>query len=180
MIDGIRQNLSYLEPGARKGAKADGAKSASSSSASSSTSGAIGAEIVEISASGQAAVGAPLDRKKIDEEILPRYVDGLMVHWRESVEDEIEKALFARIDAGEKVTPQEIAADRLLWGTPDDVIDQIERYRKEILGSRLMTVFGVWQADVATGGQVMHLVARRVVDHTPMLGELTARSRDFR
>jgi error-prone DNA polymerase len=43
-----------------------------------------------------------------------------------------------------------------------------------------MTVFGVWQADVATGGQVMHLVARRVVDHTPMLGELTARSRDFR
>ena len=67
MIDGIRQNLSYLEPGARKGAKADGAKSAPSSSASSSTSGAIGAEIVEISASGQAAVGAPLDRKKIDD-----------------------------------------------------------------------------------------------------------------
>jgi error-prone DNA polymerase len=58
--------------------------------------------------------------------------------------------------------------------------DLLERYRKEILGSRLMTVFGVWQADVATGGQVMHLVARRVVDHTPMLGELTARSRDFR
>jgi error-prone DNA polymerase len=56
----------------------------------------------------------------------------------------------------------------------------LERWRKEILASRLMTVYGVWQADTATGGQVMHLVARRVVDHTPLLGTLAARSRDFR
>ena len=54
-----------------------------------------------------------------------------------------------------------------------------ERYRKEILQARLMTVFGVWQADAASGGQVMHLVARRVVDHTALLGALSTRSRDF-
>jgi error-prone DNA polymerase len=58
--------------------------------------------------------------------------------------------------------------------------DVLERWRTEILGARLMTVFGVWQADTATGGQVMHLVARRVVDHTALLGALTTRSRDFR
>jgi error-prone DNA polymerase len=58
--------------------------------------------------------------------------------------------------------------------------DLLERYRKEILGARLMTVFGVWQADIATGGQVMHLVARRIVDHTALLGDLMAHSRDFR
>jgi error-prone DNA polymerase len=58
--------------------------------------------------------------------------------------------------------------------------DLLERYRKEILGARLMTVFGIWQADTETGGQVMHLIARRVVDHTEMLGTLTLRSRDFR
>jgi error-prone DNA polymerase len=58
--------------------------------------------------------------------------------------------------------------------------DVLERWRKEILGARLMTVYGVWQADSATGGQVMHLVARRVVDHTALLGALTTRSRDFR
>ncbi len=58
--------------------------------------------------------------------------------------------------------------------------DLLERYRKEILGARLMTVFGVWQADTATGGQVMHLVARRIVDHTALLGDLMAHSRDFR
>ena len=61
--------------------------------------------------------------------MLPAYVDGLMEHWRESVEDDVEKALFARIDAGEDVSPEEIAADRLLYGAPDDVIAQVERYR---------------------------------------------------
>jgi error-prone DNA polymerase len=58
--------------------------------------------------------------------------------------------------------------------------DLLERYRKEVLGARRMTVYGIWQADTATGGQVMHLVARRVVDHTPLLGALVSRSRDFR
>jgi error-prone DNA polymerase len=58
--------------------------------------------------------------------------------------------------------------------------DLLERYRKEILGARLMTVFGIWQADTETGGQVMHLIARRVVDHTALLGGLAMRSRDFR
>jgi error-prone DNA polymerase len=58
--------------------------------------------------------------------------------------------------------------------------DLIERYRKEILTSRLMTVYGVWQRDQDTGGQVMHLVARRVADHSALLGRLRARSRDFR
>ncbi len=58
--------------------------------------------------------------------------------------------------------------------------DLIDRYRKEILASRLMTVYGVWQRDEDTGGQVMHLIARRVVDHSALLGRLRARSRDFR
>jgi error-prone DNA polymerase len=56
----------------------------------------------------------------------------------------------------------------------------LERWRKEVLGARLMTVYGTWQADVATGGQVMHLIAQRVVDHTALLGDLVPRSRDFR
>ena len=57
--------------------------------------------------------------------------------------------------------------------------DMVERYRKEILASRLMTVYGVWQRDGETGGQVVHLVARRVVDHSRLLGRLAARSRNF-
>lgn len=57
--------------------------------------------------------------------------------------------------------------------------DLVETYRKELLGSRLMTVYGVWQRDEHTSGGVTHLVARRIVDHSAMLGELAARSRDF-
>lgn len=72
-------------------------------------------------------VGA--DRRQVMDEVLPEYVDGLMVHWRESAEDDEERALFARIDAGDDVSPDEIAADRLLYGAPDDVIAQVERYR---------------------------------------------------
>ena len=82
------------------------------------------------------------DKRAIEDDILPRYVGGLMEHWRESAEDDEEKALFARIDAGEPVTPQEIAADRLMWGTPDQVIEQIHRYQRETGADHIHMAFG--------------------------------------
>ena len=36
----------------------------------------------------------------------------------------------------------EIAADRLLWGTPEDVIGQIERYRRETGCGHVHAAFG--------------------------------------
>jgi len=66
------------------------------------------------------------------------------------------------------------AVNVIVWPT------LLERYRKEVLAARLMTVYGTWQRDLDTGGQVMHLVAQRVVDHTALLGRLRAASRDFR
>ena len=82
------------------------------------------------------------DRRRITEEILPRYIEGLLVHWRESAEDDVERELFARLDSGERVSPEEIAADRLLWGTPGDVIDQVERYRRETGCDHVHAAFG--------------------------------------
>ncbi|MEO6271107.1 MAG: error-prone DNA polymerase [Lautropia sp.] len=58
--------------------------------------------------------------------------------------------------------------------------DHLERYRKAVLGGRLLTVYGTWQRDMDTGGQVMNLLAQRIVDHTHLLGDLATRSRDFR
>ncbi|ODS96187.1 MAG: error-prone DNA polymerase [Lautropia sp. SCN 69-89] len=55
-----------------------------------------------------------------------------------------------------------------------------ERQRREVLGAQLMTVYGTWQCDADTGGQVRHLVAQRIVDHSALLGELVVGSRDFR
>jgi error-prone DNA polymerase len=47
------------------------------------------------------------------------------------------------------------------------------------LHSRLLAVYGTWQRDVESGGEVRHLIARRLVDLTPLLGGLTTASREF-
>jgi error-prone DNA polymerase len=49
------------------------------------------------------------------------------------------------------------------------------RQRRELLGSMLLTVFGVWQRE----GEVTHLVAKRLVDHSSLLGQLVVDSRNF-
>ena len=51
-----------------------------------------------------------------------------------------------------------------------------EQQRRELLHSRLLPVYGVWQGD----GKVRHLIARRLHDLTPLLGRLATESRDFR
>ena len=47
--------------------------------------------------------------------------------------------------------------------------------RTPLLAASLLTVGGIWQCE----GAVRHLVARTLIDHTPLLGELVSRSRDF-
>ncbi|HEX9570707.1 MAG TPA: error-prone DNA polymerase [Burkholderiales bacterium] len=51
----------------------------------------------------------------------------------------------------------------------------IERQRRELLGARLMGVEGVLERE----GEVMHLIARRLTDHSALLGRLATPSRDF-
>jgi error-prone DNA polymerase len=53
--------------------------------------------------------------------------------------------------------------------------DLVERQRKELLGSRLLGVEGYMQNESG----VIHLVARRLIDHSPLLGRLITDSRDF-
>ncbi len=54
--------------------------------------------------------------------------------------------------------------------------DLVERQRKDLLGARLLGVQGVIERE----GEVVHLVARRLIDQSALLGCLTTRSRDFR
>jgi error-prone DNA polymerase len=53
--------------------------------------------------------------------------------------------------------------------------DLTERQRRELLGARLMGVEGVLERE----GEVIHLVARRLTDHSALLGALVVGSRDF-
>ncbi len=55
-----------------------------------------------------------------------------------------------------------------------------ERQRRELVRARLLAVQGTWQRDVESGGEVRHLIATRLRDLTPLLGELVTGSRDFR
>src|SRR6185295_7004352 len=50
-----------------------------------------------------------------------------------------------------------------------------DRQRRELLGAKLLAVFG----KVEREGLVVHVLAGRLADLSPLLGELRARSRDF-
>ena len=65
------------------------------------------------------------------------------------------------------------AVNVIVW--PDRRAQRQGRARRNLL-----TVYGQWQRDGETGGQVMHLVAARMVDHSALLGKLKTTSRDFR
>jgi error-prone DNA polymerase len=51
----------------------------------------------------------------------------------------------------------------------------VERQRRELLGATLLGVYGQLQVE----GEVVHLVARRLVDLSAWLGRLETSSRDF-
>jgi len=53
--------------------------------------------------------------------------------------------------------------------------DLAERQRSELLGSRLLAVYGRLERQ----GEVEHLIAGRLRDLTPLLGNLVTQSRDF-
>ena len=53
--------------------------------------------------------------------------------------------------------------------------DLVDKYRREVLGASLLGVYGVWQQE----GIVRHLVAKRLVDLSHLLGRLPTSSRDF-
>ena len=82
------------------------------------------------------------DDEQVRTEVLPTYVDGLMKHWRESAEEAEELELFARLDAGEEISAEDIAADRLLWGAPDRVISQIRDYERSTGCTHVHAAFG--------------------------------------
>ena len=56
----------------------------------------------------------------------------------------------------------------------------VEQQRRALLGASLLTVYGIWQCHGEPGFEVRHLVAKRLIDHTPLLQGLATSSRNFR
>ena len=51
----------------------------------------------------------------------------------------------------------------------------VEKQRRPLLASTLLTVYGIWQNE----GGVQHLVAKTLIDHSPLLQGLATKSRNF-
>ncbi|QSX94601.1 hypothetical protein J3P46_17940 [Janthinobacterium lividum] len=51
----------------------------------------------------------------------------------------------------------------------------VEEYRREVMSAELLGVYGIWQSESG----VRHLVAKRLVDLSHLLGEIPTKSRDF-
>lgn len=51
----------------------------------------------------------------------------------------------------------------------------VAQFRREVMSAQLLGVYGIWQCE----SNVRHLVAKRLVDLSHLLGELDTRSRDF-
>jgi error-prone DNA polymerase len=54
-----------------------------------------------------------------------------------------------------------------------------EKYRRQLLGSTLLTVYGHVERVESASVPVVHLIASRLEDHSALLGQLTVASRDF-
>ena len=57
--------------------------------------------------------------------------------------------------------------------------DVAERFRQELLGASLLTVYGHLERVAAGGTAVLHVIAGRLVDHSRLLGGLVIDSHDF-
>ena len=54
-----------------------------------------------------------------------------------------------------------------------------EKYRRELLGSTLLTVYGHVERVETSAVPVVHLIASRLSDQSNLLGDLAVGSRDF-
>jgi error-prone DNA polymerase len=54
-----------------------------------------------------------------------------------------------------------------------------EKYRRAMLGSTLLTVYGHVERVTTGVTPIVHLIAARLEDHSALLGQLTVASRDF-
>ncbi len=67
-------------------------------------------------------------RREIEEKWLPGFVERNLAYWRHSTEGPNERRLFDRLDRGEKLSASDIARERFMWGSPEDIISEMNTY----------------------------------------------------
>lgn len=82
------------------------------------------------------------DRSTMERDFLPGFVNKQLAYWRVSAEGAAERRMFARIDAGEHVSPAEVAHGRFFGGSAADVIAGIEECRDATGCNHISVGFG--------------------------------------
>ena len=70
------------------------------------------------------------DREEIEARWLPGFVERNLAYWRESTEGPAEKKLFERLDAGEALSPVDVAKGRFAWGSTEEVLSELQDYAR--------------------------------------------------
>ena len=100
------------------------------------------------------------DRHEIEQKWLPGFVERNLAYWRQSTEGPNERQLFDRLDRGEELSTLEVARNRFIWGSPDEMIAEIEAYMR--LGP---TEFGVSFSGGMTTSRWEHRTATDYSDY---------------
>lgn len=110
-------------------------------------------------------------RKEVEEGALQAYVNGMMVHWRESSTQASVLEILRRMDAGETVPAAEIAHNRLIWGSPDDAIQQIQALNADMGVEHLHMAFGAGMHAVGDTNAAQFGGAKEIGDMIKLFGK---------
>jgi len=117
------------------------------------------------------------DRAAMEREFLAEFVPRQLAYWRVATEGPAERRLFERLDAGEVVTPREIARDRFCGGSSEDAIADLEACRARTGVSHVSVGFAgglSGRPEAARSGQVFEatraMILRFAREVMPALG----------
>jgi alkanesulfonate monooxygenase SsuD/methylene tetrahydromethanopterin reductase-like flavin-dependent oxidoreductase (luciferase family) len=80
-------------------------------------------------------------REQLEAHWLPGVIDTYVNYWRLGARGRDDDGMIARLDRGEQVSLPEFAADRLIGGTPEDCINQIETWKQAVAPDHLLISF---------------------------------------
>ena len=77
-------------------------------------------------------------REDLEDHWLPGVINTYVSYWRLGARGRDDDGLIARLDRGEEVSLPEFAANRLIGGTPEDCVGQIESWKKAVAPDHLL------------------------------------------
>ncbi|MGE0881170.1 MAG: LLM class flavin-dependent oxidoreductase [Acidimicrobiia bacterium] len=102
-------------------------------------------------------------REDLEHTWLPKMVAWQLDYWRNGARGRDDGNVFGRLDAGESVSIEEFARDRLIAGDPDDCIAEIARWHEALAPDHLLLSLGGADESPAGLRRAIELFGREVI-----------------